>query len=183
MPKFWKIPGVPFFEKKPLNSDFNFIIDNLRKKMAGWKTKFLNLAGRTTLVKACLNSIPTYVMTYVKLPKHITKKIYQIQCNFIWGTTSEKRRIHLLNWQTITLLKDLGGIGIKKSSHKYMALLRKLAWKTFNGSPNLWSPVLLSKYGHGANSQLSEEDLKPNRYSSRTRKSILEAWKICKKYS
>lgn len=44
----------------------------------GWKTKFLNLAGRTTLIKSMFNSIPTYLIDYIKIPINITKKIDQI---------------------------------------------------------------------------------------------------------
>lgn len=30
----------------------------------------------------------------------ITKKINQIQRNFIWGSTSDKRKLHMVDWET-----------------------------------------------------------------------------------
>lgn len=88
---FGRYLGFPIFDKKPSPADYGFIIDNLTKKLAEWKTKFLTLAGRTTLAKATLNNVPNYVMSYIKLPKQITDKIDQLQRNFIWGTTSGKK--------------------------------------------------------------------------------------------
>lgn len=70
------------------------------------------MAGRTTLAKASLGSISNHVMQYIKLSSHVTNQIDRIQRNFIWGTTIEKRKIHLVKWDTITNPKkymwDLG---------------------------------------------------------------------------
>lgn len=62
---FGKYLGFSIFDKSPSNRDFYYIIENLKKKLAEWKTKFLNIAGRTILAKVSLSSIPMYVMTYI----------------------------------------------------------------------------------------------------------------------
>ena len=41
------------------------------------------------------------------------------------GDSTTKRRIHLLNWNSVTLPKTAGGLGIKISIHKNKALLAK----------------------------------------------------------
>lgn len=110
---FGKYLGFPITQVKITHQDFQFILDNLQSKMDGWKTNFLNITGRTTLAKACLNSIQTYIMQLHKLPISITKKIDKIQRNFIWGTTDTKRKLHMLNWNVITENKDIGGLGIQ----------------------------------------------------------------------
>lgn len=51
---FGKYLGFPIFHRKSQARDFQFILDNFNAKFWGWKTKFLNMAGRTTLVKASL---------------------------------------------------------------------------------------------------------------------------------
>lgn len=53
-------------------------------RLSSWKIKFLNIAGRTTLVLSTLNTIPNHVMQYTILPTKIQKQINQIQRNFIW---------------------------------------------------------------------------------------------------
>ncbi|XP_075101807.1 uncharacterized protein LOC142177235 [Nicotiana tabacum] len=65
---FGKYLRFPIFHKRPTHSDFQFIIDNLHSKIAGWKTSMLNMTRWTTLAKASLNSIPNHVMKYIKLP-------------------------------------------------------------------------------------------------------------------
>lgn len=64
---FGKYLGFPIFHKKPVNSDFQFIIDNMYSKMAGPKTNVLNMTERTTLAKDSLNSILNHVMQYIEL--------------------------------------------------------------------------------------------------------------------
>lgn len=49
---FGKYLGFSILQKKPTNTDFQFIIDNLNSRLVGWKTNFLNMAGRTTLKKS-----------------------------------------------------------------------------------------------------------------------------------
>lgn len=51
---FEKYLGFPIFSTKPTKQDFQFIVDNLKNILAGWKTNHLLLAGRTTLIKQLL---------------------------------------------------------------------------------------------------------------------------------
>lgn len=89
---FGKYLGFPIFHKRPVNVDFQFIFDNMKKRLSGWKTKFLNLTSRTILTKATLSSIPSHVMQYIKLPAKITNTINKVQRDFVWGTIAEKRK-------------------------------------------------------------------------------------------
>ncbi|KAK4726739.1 hypothetical protein R3W88_031656 [Solanum pinnatisectum] len=50
----------------------------MQARLSGWKTRFLNTVGRTTLAKTCLSSLPTHTMQFTKLPKHISNRIDQI---------------------------------------------------------------------------------------------------------
>lgn len=69
---FGKYLGFPIFHKTPSKADFQFILDNMKTKLAGWKNQFLNQDGRTTLSRACFNSIPNHMMQYIAIPKNIT---------------------------------------------------------------------------------------------------------------
>ncbi|KAK4733747.1 hypothetical protein R3W88_008008 [Solanum pinnatisectum] len=84
----------------------------MRKRLAGWKTKFLNLARRTVLAKATLSSIASHVMQYIKLPAKLISTIHRTQRDFVWGTTAENRKIHLLHWDNITNTRATGGFGL-----------------------------------------------------------------------
>lgn len=99
---FGKYLYFPIFHKRPINRDFQFIIDSMQIKLAGWKNHFLNMAGRTTLAKFSLGCLPSHVMRYIKLSAQVYNYINRIQRNFIWGTTAVKRKMHLVGWGTVT---------------------------------------------------------------------------------
>ena len=60
---------------------FNFVVERVLTKLAGWKTKFLSFAGRTVLVKSVLNTVPNYVMQGAALPAQQRKE----ECTLLGG--------------------------------------------------------------------------------------------------
>ncbi|KAH0780378.1 hypothetical protein KY290_006805 [Solanum tuberosum] len=93
----------------------------------------------------------------------------KVQRDFIWGTTDEKRKLHLLNWDTITNRKIMGGLGIQKSEIKNRVILSSLVWRVAQNPNRLWSKVLTSKY---CKSNTSSNSI----IVSRTWKNIQNGW-------
>lgn len=89
---FGKYLGFPILHERPKNSDFHYLVDSMRQKLTGWKTKNLNMAGRTVLAKTTLSSIPSHVMGYIRLPEGVTKTLDKITRDFIWSTTQDRKR-------------------------------------------------------------------------------------------
>ncbi|PNX85610.1 ribonuclease H, partial [Trifolium pratense] len=92
---------------------FQHIIGKLQNKLSGWKHQCLSLAGRLTLTKSVLSSIPYYHMQYAKIPKTMCDEMEKIQRGFLWGDTEQKRKPHLINWDVCCLAKKDGGLGIR----------------------------------------------------------------------
>ena len=88
------------------------------ERLAGWKTKFMSFAGRVVLVKAVMSSIPSNVMQGSALPTHLCEKLDKVNRNFLWGSTCEKRKLHLVGWNKIIKSKQEGGIGIQRRKQK-----------------------------------------------------------------
>ena len=65
--------------------DYQYIIDHMNKKLSVWKTRFLNLAGRTTLIKSVLATILVYIMQCNLFPQSTLNYTDHIQINFLWG--------------------------------------------------------------------------------------------------
>lgn len=66
-------------------------------------------------------------MQFVKLPNKILKTINKIQRNFIWGTTADKKKLHMLSWETVSLTKERGGLGLQKCENRNKATHTSLA--------------------------------------------------------
>lgn len=136
---------------------------------------FLNMAGRTTLAKASFGSIPTHVMRFIKLLSSTSNKINKIQRDFIWGTTAEKRKMHMLSWDVITRSKPHGGLDIQKTKMKNRACHSCLTWRIFHKPDVLWAKMLIAKH------------YKPHtirrKSSSKTWQYIIDGWRICNKDS
>lgn len=134
---FGKYLGFPIFHNYPTNRDFQYLVDTVRQRLAGWKSHCLNMFGRTVLAKATLSGIPTHIMSYIKVLEGVSKILDKNTQDFIWGSTPEKKKIYLLNWDTVTLPKELGGLGIHKTTIKNKALFSGLVWRVDQDAPKL----------------------------------------------
>lgn len=60
--RFGKYLGFPMFQQRPRKSNFQFLLNNFKAKLAGRKTKFLSFPGRVTLIKSTLSALPDHIM-------------------------------------------------------------------------------------------------------------------------
>jgi hypothetical protein len=144
-----KYLGFPMLQGRPKKSDFNFIIEKMQTRLASWKNRLLNRAGRLTLATSVLSSIPTYYMQINWLPQNICDRIDQTSRNFIWKGTNNKG-IHLVNWSKVTRPKYLGGLGIRAARDANICLLGKLVWDIVQSTNKLWVNLLSNKYAVGS---------------------------------
>lgn len=93
---FGKYLGFPIKHKGAPRRQFDFVADRVMKRLAGWKTKFLSFARRAVLVKSVMSAIPNHVMQGAALPNHLCDKLDKINRDFLWGSTNEKRKMHLV---------------------------------------------------------------------------------------
>ena len=54
--------GTPIFSTRRTASSYQYLVDNICKRIEGWQAKYLSMAGRATLIKALVISIPIYAM-------------------------------------------------------------------------------------------------------------------------
>lgn len=98
-----KYLGVPLTGRVPRKSDFNYLVEKVRAKLASWKTKQLSLAGRITLAKSVIEAIATYPIMSCHLPINYLDEIQKMQCAFISGGKIGARKLHHVGWHTILL--------------------------------------------------------------------------------
>ncbi|XP_019152396.1 PREDICTED: uncharacterized protein LOC109149189 [Ipomoea nil] len=138
--------GVPSLHGRITKEHYRSILDRVQSKLEGWKTRFLSLAGRQVLTQSVLNAIPSYAMQTMFLPKGVCDAIDKTTRNFLWGGDGTKRKTSLVNWDTVTLPKEEGGLGIKSMRNMNLALLAKLGWRILKDGTNTWSQILSCKY-------------------------------------
>ena len=141
-----KYLDFPLNHKGAARNRYNFIVERVILKLLGWKVKFLSFAGRTVLIKSVMDAIPNHVMQWVALSSHLCEKIDKINRDFLWGSSTEKKRLHLVGWSKVIRPKEEGGLGIQAAHAKNIALLAKLNWRLYHEKDSMWAKVLLSKY-------------------------------------
>ncbi|XP_075650954.1 uncharacterized protein LOC142621553 [Castanea sativa] len=144
-PSLGKYLGFPI-KHTSISQDFGAVIDHVQSRLASWKTHLLSFAGRLVLTQATIATIPNYYMQYASLPPKITQCVDKLCCNFLWGSTNNKKKLHLVNWRKITKPKEYGGLRLQSAKEKNIALLAKLNWRFHQEKDNLWARVLSHKY-------------------------------------
>ena len=61
--------------------------------MQGWKEKLLSQVGKEVMIKAVIQSIPTYSISVFKLPVSLCKEIETMIRQFWWGQ-GDSKEIH-----------------------------------------------------------------------------------------
>ena len=118
------------------------------------------MAGKVTLIKSGLKSLPIYFMALFKISNGVAEKIESIQRRFLWNGLDDKRKIHWIDWRTVCLSKCKGGLGIGNIRAINQALLAKWVWRFSLETNAFWKQVLCAKYG------LNQRDLSLNVSSS-----------------
>ena len=127
-------------------ANFQDVLTRVDRRLAGWKAKCLSLAGRTTLIQATINAIPTYTMQSFRIPRSVCDELDRKIRRFLWGGTHVEHKPHLVSWDVVTKERKEGGLGLKKMRQLNSAFLMKLSWR-FVTEPNaLWARVIRAKY-------------------------------------
>ena len=71
-----KYLGIPLHYDNLRKEDIQPLVDKMLKKIAGWRGKLLSYAARVVLIKACLASIPVYLLSFIKFLKWAIRIIH-----------------------------------------------------------------------------------------------------------
>ncbi|XP_015161207.1 uncharacterized protein [Solanum tuberosum] len=123
----------------------DLLVEKVSKKVCGWQARILSFAGRITLIKHALQSIPIHTMAAISPPRTTIKYIEAIIADFFWGRELDKRKYHWASLDTMSLTCTEGGIGIRKLTDICTSLQYK-QWWTFRSKDSLWSQFLKAKY-------------------------------------
>lgn len=140
-----KYMGFPLIHGRSSKKDFEFITEKMNTRLASWKHRLLNRAGRMTLASSILSTIPSYYMQVCGLPQSVCDHIDKISRDFIWKG-SQNKGINLVNWQKVSMPKVSKGLGIRAARDANTALLGKLVWEVQQKTDKLWVQILRHLY-------------------------------------
>ncbi|KAL2334921.1 hypothetical protein Fmac_016134 [Flemingia macrophylla] len=66
--------GVPMINDRAKLSDFQHVVDRVNGRLASWRGRLLNKAGKLCLIKSTLSSIPVYGIQSLWFPQGIFVK-------------------------------------------------------------------------------------------------------------
>lgn len=103
-----------------------------KNKLASWKCRSLNQAGRLALIKSTINSLTVYWFSIHQVPKGVCSQLETIRRNFFWGTLtdigngeSNIKKMPTLAWSKVCSSKKAGGFGLVSFYSMNKALLAK----------------------------------------------------------
>jgi len=76
--------GMPLGAHHKAITILDEIIEKMERKLAFWKSQYLSLGGRVTLINFVLDSLPTYVMSLFPIPGEVVKILDALRRNFLW---------------------------------------------------------------------------------------------------
>jgi len=144
-----KYLGMPILERWINKDTFGEVLERVASRLAGWKGRSLSFAGRLTLTKSVLSSILIHTMSTLSLPQSTLEGLDKLARAFLWGSSLEKKKMHLVAWDRVCLPKREGGLGIQKSKFMNKALVSKIGWRLIHDRQSLWARILRKKYKVG----------------------------------
>ncbi|PKU88070.1 Putative ribonuclease H protein [Dendrobium catenatum] len=112
-----------------------------------WGSKILSVAGKITLVKSILLTLPAYYASHSLVPKRILDELDKLCSNFIWSKSDGSMGLHFVSWEDICKPVSKARRGLFSCASKTAALRARMAWKFFQDRDSLFHEVLAAKYG------------------------------------
>jgi hypothetical protein len=117
--------GMPLGASFKSLSIWNGVIEKVERRLASWKKLYLSKGGRVMLIHSTLSSIPTYYLSLFPIPVSVTKKLEQLQNEFLWSGMGDETKFHLINWHRVCSPIKVGGLGVRNIIKFNQALLGK----------------------------------------------------------
>ncbi|WMV51890.1 hypothetical protein MTR67_045275 [Solanum verrucosum] len=139
--------GMPLGAHHKAITIWDGIIEKTERKLAFWKSQYLSLGGRATLINSVLDSLPTYVMSLFPIPGEVVKILDALRRNFLWQGNKIESSFNLVKWAEVQQGRNYGGLGVRKLMLHNKSLLSKWLWRYNQEEHALWKEVIQHKFG------------------------------------
>ena len=84
--------GLSMVGGKSKVATFKEILEQIAKRVMGWKEKYISKAGRQILIKTIAQAIPTYSMSTFRIPKVVYDGISSVLAKYWWNQTRNEKK-------------------------------------------------------------------------------------------
>jgi hypothetical protein len=140
-----KYLGIPLHYNKLSREDLQPLVDKIIKRIAGYRGKLLTQVGRLVLIKACIASIPIYLLSFFKFSRWAIDLINSHMPNCFWDDYEGHRKMHLANWHLICI-KKYGGLGVTNLKDLNLCLLGSWIRRYIRDESKMWRNIIDRKY-------------------------------------
>lgn len=135
--------GMPLSITQPKRADYLPLIEKLERRLQSWHGRLLSRGGRVQLTRSVLSALPIYYMTCFKLPSWVIRRIDHIRRSFLWGAKlSNGRVLSLINWDTVCLPREWGGLGLIDLALQNVSLLLRWWWRPNTAHSSIWADIV-----------------------------------------
>ncbi|EOY03329.1 Uncharacterized protein TCM_018253 [Theobroma cacao] len=140
--------GAPLYKGSKKVILFYSLITKIRDRISGWDNKVLSSGGCITLLRSILSSLPMYLLQVLKPPATVIEKIERLFNSFLWGDSTESKKMHWAAWSKTTFPCSEGELNIQNLNDVCEAFPLKLWWRFQTGN-SLRTQFLRIKYCKG----------------------------------
>ncbi|KAJ0429079.1 hypothetical protein HanRHA438_Chr17g0811421 [Helianthus annuus] len=118
------------------------VVDVFEKRLSLWKASLLSMGGRVVLIRSVLESLPCYYFSLYRAPVKVIHDLEALIRKFLWGGTSEVKKVHWVAWDRVASPVRMGGLGLQHLKDVNTTLLAKWGWRYKNEQGSLWVKVI-----------------------------------------
>ncbi|XP_058216715.1 uncharacterized protein LOC131327580 [Rhododendron vialii] len=129
-----KYLGLPLGANPRRIKTWEPVLERTQKRLSIWRTRTISTGGRLTLINHNSSTLPIYFMSLFKMPVAVAKMLEKLQRQFFWGDTPDKKKMHLVHWERITVKVVRGKYNLDRRSW--------LPYTPLSGSiSNIWKDI------------------------------------------
>lgn len=101
---------------------------------------------KEVLLKVVALSIPTFTMSYFKLPDSLCDEVNKMMARFLWSQKEDERKIYYFNGDNLCAPKCFGGLGFEALKIFKYTLLAKQGWRLLQNKDSLLFKIYCAQY-------------------------------------
>lgn len=110
-----------------------------------WKHEYVSLR-QVVWFNFVLNVIRIFLLSFLKMPVKVLRKIVQIQRSFMWGDIKGEPKIYWVSWANVCKPMSKCGLGVRDFRLVNLTVLAKWMRCIISCASGLWEDVFLSYY-------------------------------------